>query len=40
MAVLFDAVVLRILILPSVLTLLGERSWWPRHPARAAAGAS
>ncbi|TQM44512.1 MMPL family transporter [Pseudonocardia cypriaca] len=28
-AVLFDAVVLRILILPSVLTLLGERSWWP-----------
>jgi RND superfamily putative drug exporter len=32
-AVLFDAVVLRILILPSVLTLLGERSWWPGRPA-------
>jgi RND superfamily putative drug exporter len=28
-AVLFDAVVLRILILPSVMTLLGEHSWWP-----------
>jgi RND superfamily putative drug exporter len=32
-AVLFDAVVLRILILPSVLMLLGERSWWPGRPA-------
>jgi RND superfamily putative drug exporter len=32
-AVLFDAVVLRILILPSVMTLLGERSWWPGRPA-------
>jgi putative drug exporter of the RND superfamily len=32
-AVLFDALVLRILILPSVMTLLGERSWWPaRQP--------
>jgi RND superfamily putative drug exporter len=30
-AVLFDAVVLRILILPSVMTLLGERCWWPRR---------
>lgn len=29
-AVLFDAVVLRILILPAVMTLLGERCWWPR----------
>jgi RND superfamily putative drug exporter len=28
-AVLFDALVLRILILPAVMTLLGERSWWP-----------
>jgi RND superfamily putative drug exporter len=33
-AVLFDAIVLRILILPSVMTLLGERSWWPWRPAR------
>jgi putative drug exporter of the RND superfamily len=32
-AVLFDAVVLRILILPAALTLLGEGAWWPRHPA-------
>jgi RND superfamily putative drug exporter len=32
-AVLFDAVVLRILILPSVMTLLGERCWWPGRPA-------
>lgn len=31
-AVLFDAVVLRILILPAAMTILGERSWWPRHP--------
>ena len=30
-AVLFDAVVLRILILPSVMTVLGERCWWPRR---------
>lgn len=30
-AVLFDAVVLRILILPSVMTLLGERCWWPQR---------
>jgi RND superfamily putative drug exporter len=33
-AVLFDALVLRILILPSVMTLLGERCWWPVRPAR------
>jgi RND superfamily putative drug exporter len=33
-AVLFDAVVLRILILPAAMTLLGERSWWPRRPGR------
>jgi RND superfamily putative drug exporter len=31
-AVLFDAIVLRILILPSVMTLLGERTWWPMRP--------
>ncbi|WP_419707322.1 MMPL family transporter [Promicromonospora sp. NFX87] len=28
-AVLFDAIVLRALVLPSVITLLGERTWWP-----------
>lgn len=32
-AVLFDAVVLRALILPSALALLGDRSWWPDRPA-------
>ncbi|MFE6038687.1 MMPL family transporter [Streptomyces sp. NPDC056452] len=32
-AVLFDAVVLRALVLPSVLALLGDRSWWPERPA-------
>lgn len=31
-AVILDAVVIRILILPSVLTLLGPRSWWPSKP--------
>jgi putative drug exporter of the RND superfamily len=38
-AVLFDAIVLRILILPSVMTLLGERSWWPWRPVRRDAAA-
>lgn len=33
-AVLFDAVVLRILILPAAMTLLGERCWWPARPLR------
>ncbi|MEV6808883.1 MMPL family transporter [Streptomyces sp. NPDC051132] len=28
-AVLLDAFIVRIMILPSVLTLLGDRSWWP-----------
>ncbi|WP_406389632.1 MMPL family transporter [Streptomyces sp. NBC_00887] len=32
-AVLFDAVVLRVLVLPSALALLGNRSWWPARPA-------
>ncbi|MFF8841742.1 MMPL family transporter [Streptomyces sp. NPDC015127] len=31
-AVLFDAVVLRALILPAALALLGDRSWWPHAP--------
>ncbi|MGW6984345.1 MMPL family transporter [Streptomyces sp. NPDC054932] len=33
-AVLLDAVVIRMMVLPSVLLLLGERAWWPRRPAR------
>ncbi|WP_435598942.1 MMPL family transporter [Streptomyces anulatus] len=46
-AVLLDAVVIRLMVLPSVLLLLGERAWWPaRRPRRTvraqepAAGAS
>ncbi|MFB7374688.1 MMPL family transporter [Streptomyces sp. NPDC056222] len=35
-AVLFDAIVLRAIILPSAMALLGERVWWPRRPATAA----
>ncbi|MFE5482529.1 MMPL family transporter [Streptomyces sp. NPDC056527] len=34
-AVLFDAIVLRAIILPSAMALLGERVWWPRRPAKA-----
>lgn len=35
-AVLLDAVIIRIMILPALLLLLGERSWWPsRGPLRA-----
>jgi RND superfamily putative drug exporter len=33
-AVAFDAVVLRILLLPAAMTLLGERCWWPRAVRR------
>lgn len=36
-AVLLDAVVIRLMVLPSVLLLLGERAWWPaRRPGRTA----
>ncbi|WP_344889130.1 MMPL family transporter [Actinomadura meridiana] len=31
-AVLLDAVVIRIVILPSLMLLLGERTWWPSRP--------
>ncbi|QYA98864.1 MMPL family transporter [Streptomyces anulatus] len=34
-AVLLDAVVIRLMVLPSALLLLGERAWWPaRRPGR------
>ncbi|MGW3203420.1 MMPL family transporter [Streptomyces sp. NPDC001135] len=36
-AVLLDAFVVRVLILPAALLLLGERTWWPVRPARTAA---
>lgn len=32
-AVLLDAVAIRIVILPSLMLLLGERNWWPSRPA-------
>ncbi|MFG2130919.1 MMPL family transporter [Streptomyces sp. NPDC048751] len=37
-AVLIDAFVVRVLVLPSVMLLLGEASWWPSRGARQAAG--
>ncbi|MEU2713579.1 MMPL family transporter [Streptomyces sp. NPDC007205] len=39
-AVLLDAFVVRVLILPSALLLLGERAWWPLRPARTATTAT
>ncbi|WP_419998576.1 MMPL family transporter [Streptomyces boninensis] len=36
-AVLLDAVVIRMLILPAALLLLGDRAWWPSRRARARA---
>lgn len=38
-AVLLDAVVIRLMVLPSILLLLGERAWWPIRPAGPARGA-
>ncbi|MGK5631311.1 MMPL family transporter [Streptomyces sp. URMC 123] len=35
-AVLLDAFVVRIMILPAALLLLGEATWWPSRPARRA----
>ncbi|GAB2660170.1 MMPL family transporter [Nocardia goodfellowii] len=37
-AVLLDAFVIRIVILPALLLLLGDRTWWPRAVAATAAG--
>lgn len=33
-AILFDATVVRLVMLPAILVLLGERSWWPVRPRR------
>jgi RND superfamily putative drug exporter len=38
-AVLIDAFVVRVLVLPSAMLLLGEATWWPSRPARRAAAA-
>ncbi|MFF4038872.1 MMPL family transporter [Streptomyces sp. NPDC001816] len=35
-AVLLDAFVVRVLILPAALLLLGERTWWPVRPSKTA----
>ncbi|MBO2460063.1 MMPL family transporter [Actinomadura violacea] len=35
-AVLLDAFVIRVVVLPALMLLLGERSWWPSRPASAA----
>lgn len=33
-AILLDATLIRLVILPSILVLLGEKAWWPRRPPR------
>jgi RND superfamily putative drug exporter len=33
-AILLDATVVRLVMLPAILVLLGERAWWPATPAR------
>ena len=33
-AILLDATLVRLVILPAALSLLGERAWWPRRPTR------
>ncbi|WP_412075264.1 MMPL family transporter [Streptomyces xanthophaeus] len=38
LAVLLDAVVIRLMVLPSLMLLLGERAWWPLRPARPGSG--
>ncbi|MFE7441735.1 MMPL family transporter [Streptomyces chartreusis] len=37
-AVLLDAFVVRVMVLPSAMLLLGEASWWPSRPRRTASG--
>jgi RND superfamily putative drug exporter len=34
-AILLDATLIRLVMLPAILVLLGERTWWPTRPARA-----
>ena len=35
-AILVDATLIRLVILPAVLVLLGDRAWWPTRPSRPA----
>jgi RND superfamily putative drug exporter len=35
-AILLDATIIRLVMLPAALVLLGERVWWPRRPVRPA----
>ena len=35
-AILLDATIIRLVMLPAALVLLGERVWWPTRPARPA----
>ncbi|WP_182526251.1 MMPL family transporter [Nocardioides dongkuii] len=37
-AILLDATLVRLVLLPAALVLLGDRVWWPRRPAGQAAG--
>jgi RND superfamily putative drug exporter len=37
-SILIDATLIRLVILPAALVLLGERAWWPGRPGRATAG--
>ncbi len=32
-AILIDATVIRLVMLPAILVLLGDRAWWPNHPS-------
>ena len=31
-AILIDATLIRLVMLPAILVLLGDRAWWPRRP--------
>jgi RND superfamily putative drug exporter len=33
-AILLDATIVRLVVLPAILVLLGERAWWPAKPSR------
>jgi RND superfamily putative drug exporter len=39
-AILFDATLVRLVMLPSILVLLGERAWWPVRPSGRKQGAA